>query len=386
MSPFWITFLLAYSLMHLYAYLKARAAFAFRTVNSALLISLMTVMIFAPMIIRTSERHGLEFISRLMSFVGYIWMGILLFFIPVSLTIDLYRLIFSFLNRRRQKNSASFYLSARFSFFIPLVLSVLIASYGYFEARNIHTERILLRSSKIPAAMDKLKIVQISDVHLGLIVREKWLKRILEEVIKENPDMLVSTGDLVDGQTDNLAGLAELLKDIRPRYGKFAVMGNHEFIAGLDQSLHFTEKAGFTVLRGEGLTVSGLINVVGVDDPFGKRYGLSRDVDENKLLSGSPHEKFTLLLKHRPVVDKKASGFFDLQLSGHTHGGQIFPYSLLTKIYYPINAGCLNLSNNSHLYVSRGAGTWGPPIRFLSPPEVTVIEIRHEDNKVACPK
>jgi hypothetical protein len=308
-------------------------------------------------------------------------MGLLLLFAPVSFIIDLYRFTVYLLNRRLRRGLVSFVPSAKISFFIPLALSALIASYGYFEAKDIHTEGLIIKTPKIPEEVGKLKIVQVSDIHLGLIVREEKLKRIIKEVKAVNPDMLVSTGDLVDGQSDSLSGLAELLKEIHPKYGKFAITGNHEFIAGLSQSLDFTEKAGFTVLRGESLTVSGFINVVGVDDPTGKRYGLFRDVKEKELLSGLSRDKFTLLLKHRPLVDENALGLFDLQLSGHTHKGQIFPYSLLTKIYYPAHAGCLNLINNSYLYVNRGAGTWGPPIRFLSPPEVTVIELVHEDVK-----
>jgi hypothetical protein len=194
-----------------------------------------------------------------------------------------------------------------------------------------------------------------------------------------NPDILVSTGDLVDGQIDNLFKLAEILKEVNPRYGKYAITGNHEFYAGLGNALNFTEKAGFKVLRGERLTLAGLINIAGVDDPQGKAYGIYRGMPEKELLSGLPREKFTLLLKHRPLVDRSALGLFDLQLSGHVHKGQIFPFSIITGLYYPIQAGFADLLNGSRLYVSRGLGTWGPPIRFLSPPEVTVIDLVHKE-------
>lgn len=269
----------------------------------------------------------------------------------------------------------AFIPSPGISFFIPLILSILIAIYGSFEAKNIRTERITIKSPKIPESVGKLWIVQISDVHLGLIIRKERLEKILKEVKAAKPDLLVSTGDLVDGQINGLPGLAELLREINPKYGKFAITGNHEFYAGLKQAMDFTEKAGFTFLRGKGLTIAGLFNIAGVDDPAGKNYGLFTEVEEKKLLSGLPTEKFTLFLKHRPLFDRNAIGLFDLQLSGHTHKGQIFPLSLITRLFYPADSGYLALQNNSHLYVSRGSGTWGPPIRFLSPPEVTVIEI-----------
>jgi predicted MPP superfamily phosphohydrolase len=379
--PLFLTiFFFLYGVMHLYAFLKARAAFAFGAYTGICVALFMLVMLFAPVIIRSSEKAGFELFARVMSYIGYTWMGILFLFISCSLVIDSYHVILHVGGVILKKDFSNIAISERYAFFIPLALSVLIAVYGYFEAENIRTERIVLKSPKIPADAGCLRIVQISDVHLGLIVREEKLKRILEEVKKAKPDILVSTGDLVDGQINGLYGVAGMLQEIKPRYGKFAVTGNHEFYAGLTQALDFTEKAGFTVLRGNAVNVAGLINIAGVDDPQGKAFGLFRGGNEKELLSGLPAERFTLLLKHRPLIDKDAPGLFDLQLSGHVHKGQIFPFSLVTGLYYhPVQAGFADLARNSHLYVSRGSGTWGPPIRFLSPPEVTLIELVHEE-------
>jgi len=378
MSLFLLTFFLIYGGIHLYVFLKAKAAFAFGIHIGIYVALIMIIMVFAPIIVRFSERAGFEFFARLMSYVGYTWMGILFLFVSASLIIDICHFLIYLSSLILRKDFILLTPSARFSFFIPFLLSVVIGIYGYFEAKNIRTETLIVRSPKIPVEVGRLKVVQISDVHLGLIVGEERLKRILNEVKKANPDIMVSTGDLVDGQIDNLLRLAEMLKEVNPRYGKFAITGNHEFYAGLDDALNFTEKAGFKILRGERLTLAGLINIAGVDDPQGKAYGNSKDVPENELLSGLPAEKFTLLLKHRPLVDKSAAGLFDLQLSGHVHKGQIFPFSLITGLYYPTQAGFAYISNGSRLYVSRGLGTWGPPIRFLSPPEVTIIELVHK--------
>ncbi|MEW6410833.1 MAG: metallophosphoesterase [Nitrospirota bacterium] len=377
MSLFLITFFLLYGGMHLYAFLKAKVAFAFGTKISIYFIPFMLLMVVTPFIVRLSERSGLEFVARLMSYIGYTWMGVLLLFVSASFIIDIYRFLVYSSSFIFQRDLSPINPSVRFSFYAPLLLSVIISIYGYFEARNISTERIMLRTYKIPEEIGRLRIVQISDIHLGLIVREERLKRILNEVKAANPDIIVSTGDLVDGQINSLSGLAELLKEINPRYGKFAVTGNHEFYAGLPQALDFTERAGFKVLRGEGITVAGLINIAGIDDPAGQHYGLFKEIPEKELLLSLPREKFNLLLKHRPLLDKNVIGLFDLQLSGHAHKGQFFPFNLFTRLYYPIDAGQLKLLNNSYLYVSRGAGTWGPPIRFLSPPEVTVIDLVH---------
>jgi predicted MPP superfamily phosphohydrolase len=371
---FFLTILTLYSLLHVYIFYKIQGALTLGMLPTRIVIFVMALMIGAPVIVHASERNGLEVLARLMSCIGYTWMGLAFLFFFSSLAIDLYRLIVYAGGFMLRSDLSLLNPSPRFAFIVCLVVTAVIVSYGFFEARSIRTETLTIESQKIPKAIGALTIVQISDVHLGLIVREERLKRILREVRQAQPDIVVCTGDLVDGQIDNLTGLAELLEGIAPRYGKFTVTGNHEFFAGLDQALFFTKRAGFTILRGEAVAVAGII-IAGIDDPTGKYFGLSTQVSERALLSGLPRDRFTLLLKHMPIVDRNALGLFDLQLSGHTHDGQIFPFNLITRLFFPKNAGLFHLPSDSCLYVSRGSGTWGPPIRFLSPPEVTVIKV-----------
>jgi len=375
---FVVFFFVIYGLLHLYASLKVKAVLSLDFKSALSMALFMTIMIFSPLIVYTSEKHGLESLARVLSYTGYLWMGFLFLFVSMALAIDFYRLIPYAGGIIFRKDLSGMVPSAGLSVLIPALFSLAACTYGYFDAKNYRTEHVTIRTSKLPPDISRLKIVQISDVHLGLIVREDRLKRIIEQVKTAKPDIFVSTGDLVDGLINRLEGLPELLDEVKPRYGKFAITGNHEFYAGIEQSLGFTKSAGFTILRGEGVTVEGIINIAGVDDEAGNYYGLSKNVSEKELLSRFDNGKFTLLLKHRPLPDRDSTGLFDLQLSGHTHKGQIFPFSVITDFYYPAHAGVLNLLNGSLLYVSRGTGTWGPPIRFLSPPEVTVIELVRE--------
>ena len=381
MSLFLVTFFLIYSSAHLYIFLKIKAAFTLGTAGTITLIAFMVVMIGAPILVRVSERQGLEFLARLFSYVGYTWLGLAFLFFTSSLCIDLYRFFVYVIGIILRTNLSSFSPASRLAFCIPALVAATIAIYGYFEACSIRSEQIVIASPKVPKEVKRFTIVQISDVHLGLIVREGRLEKILDKVKEAQPDILVSTGDLVDGQIDDLGGLAELLSEIRPPYGKFAVTGNHEFYAGLDQALRFTEKAGFTVLRGEARDVAGFVTIAGVDDPTARYFGALRGAPEPRLLAGVPRERLALLLKHRPVIGEKALGLIDVQLSGHTHKGQIFPFNYLSKIFFPHDAGLVSLPGNSFLYVSRGSGTWGPPIRFLAPPEVTIITLVHADRE-----
>ena len=374
MILFLIIFFTIYGGVHVYAFFKARSVLDFGPWMAGALAMGMLFMTAAPVTVRVLEQYGYESAARAIAYIGYFWMGALFLFFCSSLLFDLISLIGRFFGFATRGDLSAFTIPAQLSFLVSLVLALLITAYGYLDAKNIRTEYLTIETEKLPRNVKKLTIAQISDVHLGLIVRCDRMEKILAKVKEANPDVLVSTGDLVDAQINHLPGLVKLLRQIKPRYGKYAVTGNHEYYAGLDRALAFTKQAGFRILRDEGLT-NWVFNIAGVDDPTGVRMGLEKPASEWNILSKLPQNKFTILLKHRPRVDRKASFKFDLQLSGHTHGGQIFPFGLLSRIFYPMNSGMYVLFNESVVYASRGSGTWGPPVRFLASPEVTVIEV-----------
>lgn len=301
-------------------------------------------------------------------------MGLLFLFLIISGGFDLFRLFIRWPGIKNPRKIAELRTSPQRLFVAQAVMTLVIYGYGLLEAADIRLEQIEIISPKISQKTGKIRIAQISDVHLGLIVRQERLSRIISKIKEADPDILVSTGDLLDGQLNHLTKEASLLALVKPPLGKFAITGNHEFYAGLHEALEFTEAAGFTILRNKGVETGG-INIVGVDDPAGKYFDRYPAKPESDILSAQPKENFTILLKHRPEVDPESLRLFDLQLSGHTHKGQIFPFNLLTWFFYPCKAGRLNILDNGFLYPSRGTGTWGPPIRFLAPPEVTIIDL-----------
>lgn len=371
---FLIFFLSLYSSLHLYWYGKLRHAFKLGSQSKLMCLVFMVIMVLAPVFTRLLERNHLEMPARWLAYVGYVWMGYLFLFFASGLVLDAYRMMLAGAVRLFDAGGA-FQLSARQAFMVPFIAALGIMSIGFYQALNIKVEKVTLQTPKLAQAIGRFKIVQISDVHLGLIVGAGRLKRIVSLVEAQKPDVLVSTGDLIDGQLNKLSGLTGMLRRIPTPYGKYAVTGNHEFYAGLNEALQITRDAGFRVLRGEGVNIPERISIVGVDDPAGRRMGAIHSVSEEALRSELPGEQFALLLKHQPRVAAASQGLFDLQLSGHTHKGQIFPFSLVVKHFFPYDSGLFALANQTHLYVSRGTGTWGPPIRFLSPPEVTVIEL-----------
>jgi uncharacterized protein len=379
MVPFFLAVLVVYGAFHAYAFWKIEGALSLAPSSQLRLIVFLTLMLLAPFLVRAAERYGFPFLTRVFAYAGYTWMGIVFLFVCASLFFDFCRLLFFASGLVAHRNFTDLLPSHGQTFAISLFLSLGIAVYGWFEARDIRTENVTIRSSRIPAVPGKIRIVQITDVHLGVMVGKERLEKMAALVRDAAPDILVSTGDLVDGQGDDVAPYLEAFRSIEPRYGKFAVTGNHEFYAGLDRSLSLTRSAGFEVLRGQGLTVGGLINIAGVDDPVSRDPATYREGQEESLLSGLSPGHFTVFLKHRPVASRETEDTFDLQLSGHTHKGQIFPFNFVTHLFFPKQGGFFCLSKRSFLYASRGTGTWGPPMRFLAPPEVTVIDLVHAE-------
>ena len=362
-----------YSAMHVYAFLKMRSAFVFGTAPGILIGLFMALMVCSPIIVRLLERQGIDLPARILSYIGYGWMGVLFLFFSLSIIMDLIRLAGYAASLALHRDPAIFMPGAKAAFLIPVILALGIFVAGFFSALDIRPVRMTLRSPGISGEAGRLRIVQISDVHVGLTVRSDRLKKIAEVIRKAEPDLIVSTGDLVDGQMNSISGLAEILHELQPRYGKYAVTGNHEFYA--DSPMHWISHLGRVhCAQGEHVDIPGVISIAGVDDSTGRQMGLHGGKTETELL-GITHDTFVLLLKHRPTLEDGSTGLFDLQLSGHTHGGQIFPFGLLVKIFFPYTAGLYSLADGASLYVSRGTGTWGPPIRVLSPPEVTVIDI-----------
>jgi hypothetical protein len=378
MISFVFFIIFVYGGIHVYAFLKARQAFGFGWGAGIGVALFMAAMVAAVFLIRTLERHDLELSARTLSYIAYLWMAVLFLFFCSSLVFDLVNLLLRTPSWIGAQTSFLRPIPPRFSFTVSLVLAALISLYGYFDAQNIRTERLVFETDRLPKGIEKVTIAQISDVHLGLIVRCDRLVAMLEAVKAAKPDIFVVTGDLVDAQINDLPGLRELLQDINTKYGKFVITGNHEYYAGIDKALEFFRDAGLIVLRGESRDL-GVIQIAGVDDRTAIQIKVGTPASDREALAGTDRsKKFVLFLKHQPHPDADAIGMYDLMLSGHTHKGQIWPFTCISRRAHPLHAGRYDVGKGSVVYTSRGTGTWGPPIRFLASPEVTVVEVRRK--------
>lgn len=368
--------------MHLYIHLKIRAAFGPGRMVEIALALFMVFMIVSPVLVRIAEGNDREYVAIILAYIGYTWMGAVLIFFSAGICMDAIRLLTYGMAKRIHTILPLLAAAHRIQFVACAVAAIFVVVYGFFEARHIRAEYLVLESKKIPVETGRMRIVQISDVHLGLIVGERRLERIIEVINQARPDVLVSTGDLFDGQPDRVDLLAQRLYDVHAPLGKFAVMGNHEVYLdrtfGLKKSAELTDRAGFVLLRNRVASVGDIVDVAGVDDEAGRGWRYGDNAKEETLCAFVNKSRFTVLLKHRPALYTGNQCTYDLQLSGHTHKGQISPFFLVTRFFFPYYSGLHEFSGPRYLYVSRGSGTWGPPIRFLAPPEVTIIDIVHK--------
>jgi predicted MPP superfamily phosphohydrolase len=366
-------FLSIYGTAHLYLLIKWRRAFYLEGVHYAFLFIVLVFLMLAPVNARVLTAMNAWLPALVLDWIGYLWMGFVFILLCLALPLDAYHLLVGLGQRITGSDWTAMMFSRRQSVGFAVGVSLLLMVYGAVEAYRIKVEHVTLYTPKLSASAGTVRIVQISDVHLGPMLYPGRIEPIIRAIEQAKPDILVCTGDLIDGRVANPSAITTRLRSIQTSLGKFAVTGNHEYYAGIDQSIEFIKESGFIVLQGQGVTIGKHLFILGVDDPAGDAEKTERKAW--KLLEKISGDKFVLLLKHRPRYDSQHVEAVDLQLSGHTHQGQIFPFGLLIRLFYPLACGLRPVGPHNYVYTSRGTGTWGPPLRILAPPEMTIIDL-----------
>jgi predicted MPP superfamily phosphohydrolase len=364
---------------------------AWRGVLIAVL-ALMSVVLFA----RDPIRDLGPDVRRVWESVAYPWLAFALYLSAALLVSDLVRLCLAIARRVRRKpakapggepvvREAPSDFARRDFVTRALPWTVLAgggvtAAYGTLRAFTpAEVSTVEVRLPRFPHALEGLTIVQLTDIHVGSFVRREFMDALVEETNALRPDVVAITGDLVDGDVGRLGEFVGRLANLEARYGRFFVTGNHEYYSGVEQWTAFLESIGISVLRNRRVQIgdaSASFDLVGVDDWSGSRWREEQRYDLERALAGRDPERAAVLLAHQPMNFEEAvrSGI-GLQVSGHTHGGQLFPFTSLVGIRYPYHRGHYT-HEDGHLYVSRGCGFWGPPARVGSAPEIVQIVLR----------
>ncbi|MEN8154643.1 MAG: metallophosphoesterase [Acidobacteriota bacterium] len=298
-------------------------------------------------------------------YYAYIWLGV------VSITFSFF-IIASILKIFFPAGSKIIVLST-------LVLSILVSLYSIINNASVpEIKEINIVTTKDTGSENEFRIVQLSDVHIDESSNMNRVQKLVDRVNSLKPDLILITGDLIDGQVHEDCELSEIMRSMRSRFGVYAVSGNHEFYTGIDVFNKLADRSGITILRDEKKTITDSFTLIGLKDHTSAKAG--RKNFKPEILKGLDRSAFNILMGHRPYgIENNSQSGVDLQLAGHTHAGQIPPMDILVQLVYRYPNG-LYRSGNSYIYTTSGTGVWGPPMRFLSRSEIVLFRITQGEN------
>lgn len=364
---FLVAFYGVYTFLHWFFWRGLSRSFILPPQAKWAIIGFFAIMYLFPIANHASSALAGSLPCRGVAWIGFLWLGFLFYYLFVGGAFEL----IAFAVKRLAGDD----LPRRALFIAASALSVAIIAYGFHEASQITVRRHTVNSAKLPEFVSKIRIVQVSDVHFSQLHGIGFADRLTALIRDQRPDLLVMTGDFLDRGLVDEEGIAAKWRALEAPLGKYAVMGNHEFYNGIDHSVALIEKAGFTLLRNRGETRAGnALVIAGVDDPAAARFG-DELPSAQRVLESLPSAPYRIFLRHQPKDDPGTAGLFDLQFSGHTHNGQIWPFSLFVSMPFPMRGGIYPQKEGGTVIVSSGAGTWGPPIRVLAPPDIVVVDL-----------
>jgi predicted MPP superfamily phosphohydrolase len=361
------------ALLHLYIGLRLLPAMgvgAIGTILGILLLAasagLVRIGLVAPSLRRTRW-------SEPLAWAGLLAMGLFSSLLVLTLLRDVALLVLAV------AGAASLRITHDSAIAVPLV-ALAVTAIGFVNARRLaRVVRVEVPIAGLPAPLHGYSIAQISDIHVGPTIKRPYLDAIVNRVNGLKADAIAITGDLVDGSVQRLAGHTEPLAQLFAPDGTFFVTGNHEYYSGAEQWIAELRRLGLRVLMNEHVIrkrEDAAIMIAGVTDFSAQHFNPLHKSDPQQAAAGAPHDvAVKVLLAHQPrTAPAAAEAGFDLQLSGHTHGGQFFPWNLFVPLQQPFVAG-LNRVRSLWVYTSRGTGYWGPPKRFGAPSEITLVKL-----------
>ncbi len=365
-----------YSLINWYIFSRGLQALPMDGIYRTVYKSLLLFLILAYPAGRFLDRIINKTISGFITHIGAYYLAMMLFAFLLILLIDLIRsgnYFFHYLPATWYQTGSKAGIIT-FGLVAGLVLVLTVA--GAWNAGHLQVRKINLQITKKSHSTDFLKIALVSDIHLGSIINAAKLKKIVNQINSLNPDIILLAGDIFDEDISTLLeeNIDSILVKLKSKYGVYAIPGNHEYFSGIDETIAYLQQSNITVLRDSVVFVAGSFYLVGRDDRSANRFAKKRKPLAELMQTTNPDYPI-VLMDHQPFnLEEAQQNGVDLQLSGHTHNGQLFPFTFFTKKIFELSYGYLQ-KGNTHYYVSCGVGTWGPPVRLGSISEIVNIEI-----------
>jgi uncharacterized protein len=329
---------------------------------------------------RFLERATLSWVSSVFVWIGSFWLAAMVYFLIAAFAIDIVRLInfaVPFFPSAFLRNPA---LTNEIVLSSVIAIVFLIVSIGYFNARTPRIRKLNFAIAKKNNSMNPLTIAVASDIHLGTIVCKRRLERIVKIINGLHPDLVLLPGDVVDEDIAPVIkqNLGETLQKITSKFGVFAATGNHEYIGGVEPAVRYLSQHGLTMLRDATVKINDGLYIIGREDISYNRASGKKRKSLEELMMNVDRNLPIIMMDHQPFhLEEAEQNGIDVQLSGHTHHGQLWPFNFITKRVYEVSWG-YKKKGNTHIYVSSGVGTWGPPVRTGNSPEIVFLTLKFE--------
>jgi predicted MPP superfamily phosphohydrolase len=326
---------------------------------------------------RILENIWLSKPSDVLVWIGSFWLGAMIYFLLIIIVLDILRLINFIFPIFPEFIRANYSGAKQITALVSLAVVTIVVIAGYINALNPKVSELSLDINKAANGRQSLNLVFASDIHLGTIVGRHRFDKVVGKINGLNPDIVLLPGDIVDEDLKPVIreNIGESLRNIAAPLGVYASTGNHEHIGGVEEAYKYLAEHDIVVLRDSAIMVNNEFYLVGREDRDGKRFsGIERLVLED-LMRGVDLQYPVILMDHQPLgLEEASSNRIDLQISGHTHNGQLWPFNYLTEAIYEVSRG-YKKKGDTHFYVSSGVGTWGPPVRTGHRPEIVNIRL-----------
>ncbi len=327
---------------------------------------------------RILENVSINAFSSSLIWIGAFWLGIMTYLFLMILLIDILRSINSFLPFFPEFITSNYQRTKTITAIVITVIALSTVLLGHLNTRFPVLKKLEIKLDKPAGNLKSLRAVVFSDVHLGTIIGRGYLRKIVDQVNDLKPDIILIPGDIIDENIEPVLeyNIGEILVQFKSKYGVYAVTGNHEYIGGVEKAKEYLASHNIKLLNDESILIDSSFYLVGREDRAISQFTNRKRKSLNEIMKSVDKLFPVILMDHQPFnLDEAVENGVDIQLSGHTHHGQLYPFNYITNAIYELSWGYLR-KENTHFYVSCGVGGWGPPIRTNSRPEILLIEIK----------
>ncbi len=326
---------------------------------------------------RLLERVWISFFSEALIWIGSLWIAFMVYFFLALIIVDLFRLVNFIIPFFPSFLTANIEKTKRVTALVVFILVSITVVGGYINTKMIVTKTYNLKIKKHAGELKSLNVVMVSDIHLGTILGKSFLNNIVNRINELKPDIILLAGDIIDEDLTAVIknNIGEELTRLKSKYGVFAITGNHEYIGGVEAASKYLIAHGINLLRDKYEMIDGSFYVVGREDRSIRQFAGKQRKSLKELITDVDKSYPVIMMDHQPFgLNEALENGVDLQISGHTHNGQLWPFNYLIEKIYDLGWG-YKINGNTHYYVSCGVGGWGPPVRTGSRPEIINFKI-----------